>query len=122
MGEEPQSYDLAGRVIGCAMRVHAALGSGFLESVYRNAVAIQLRRSGVSVAAEHPITVRFEGEVVGAFAADLLVDEVLIVELKAVQALAKVHEAQLVNYLTATGINDASSLIPAACSLSGSIV
>jgi GxxExxY protein len=106
IGEEPRTFDRAGLVIGCAMRVHAALGPGFLESVYRNALAIELRGSGFSVEAEHPITVRYQNEVVGAFVADLIVDGDLIIELKAVQLLGKAHEVQLVNYLTATGIDD----------------
>jgi GxxExxY protein len=88
------------------MRVHAALGSGFLESVYRNALAIELRNAGFAVEAEHSVTVRYQNEVVGTFVADLLVNGVLIIELKAVQLLAKAHEVQLVNYLTATGIDD----------------
>ncbi|MDQ6624852.1 MAG: GxxExxY protein [Verrucomicrobiota bacterium] len=88
------------------MRVHAALGHGFLESVYCNALAIELRRAEFSVAMEKPISVSYGGEIVGSFVADLLVNGALIVELKAVQALSKVHEIQLVNYLTATGIND----------------
>lgn len=106
MGEKPQGYDLAGQVIGCAMKVHGALGSGFLESVYRNALAVELRNRGFAVTAEHGISVYYNGETVGTFVADLLVNGVLIVELKAVQALAKVHEVQLVNYLTDTGLDD----------------
>jgi GxxExxY protein len=106
MGEEPRSFDLAGRVIGCAMRVHAALGSGFLESVYRNALAIELRNSGFSVEAEHSVTVYYQDQVVGTFVADLIVVGVLIIEPTAVQLLTKQHEVQLVNYLTATGIDD----------------
>jgi GxxExxY protein len=104
--EGPDSYDLAGKVIGFAMKVHGKLGPGFLESVYQNALADELRRAGLKVEAEKPISVFYEGDVVGAFVADLLVNDALIVETKAIQALAKAHEVQLVNYLVATRINE----------------
>ena len=106
MEEAPEQYDLAGKVIGFAMKVHSTLGSGFLETVYQSALALELRRTGVKVEAEKPISVRYEGELIGAFIADLLVNDVLIVETKAVQMLAKIHEVQLVNYLVATGIDE----------------
>ena len=106
MEEAPEQYDLAGKVIGFAMKVHSTLGSGFLETVYQSALALELRRAGLRVEAEKPVSVRYEGELVGAFIADLLVNDVLIVETKAVQMLAKIHEVQLVNYLVATGIDE----------------
>jgi GxxExxY protein len=106
MKEVPEEYDLAGKVIGLAIKIHSTLGSGFLESVYQSALALELRRAGLKVEAEKPISVRYEGELVGAFVADLLVNEALIVETKAIQLLAKVHEVQLVNYLVATGVNE----------------
>ena len=106
MEETSEQYDLAGKVIGFAMKVHSTLGSGFLETVYQSALALELRRAGLKVEAEKPISVRYEGELVGAFIADLLVNEVLIVETKAVQMLAKIHEVQLVNYLVATEIDE----------------
>ena len=101
--EIPTQYDLCGQVIGAAMTVHSTLGSGFLESVYQNALIWELRKAGIKAEAERPITVKYDGQIVGAFTADLLVNDVLMVELKAVQALAKIHEVQLVNYLLATG-------------------
>jgi GxxExxY protein len=104
--EAPDQYDLAGKVIGFAMKIHSTLGSGFLESVYQNALSLELRRAGLKVDAEKPISVRYEGELVGAFVADLLVNDALIIETKAVQMLAKIHEVQLVNYLVATGIDE----------------
>jgi GxxExxY protein len=104
--DQEGAYDLAGKVIGLAMKVHSTLGAGFLESVYQNALALELRRSEMKVETEKPIDVRYEGELVGAFAADLLINDILIIEIKAIQALAKVHEVQLVNYLVATGINE----------------
>ena len=106
MEEAPEQYDFAGKVIGFAMKVHSTLGSGFLETVYQGALALELRRGGLKVETEKPISVRYEGELVGAFIADLLVNDVLIVETKAVQMLAKIHEVQLVNYLVATGIDE----------------
>ncbi len=104
-GEEA-AYDLCGQIIGLAMKVHSKLGPGFLESVYRNALALELRKAGLKVELEKPISVYYESELVGAFMADILVNETTIVELKAVQMLAKAHEVQLVNYLTSTGLDD----------------
>lgn len=101
-----QKYDLAGQVIGSAMKVHSALGPGFLESVYQNALAYELRDAGYKVELEKDITVKYRGQVVGEFAADMLVNDRLIVENKAILALAKAHEVQLVNYLTATEIDE----------------
>ncbi len=103
---EPKEYDLCGRVIGAAMKVHAALGRGFVESVYQNALIWELRKCGVNAEAERPISVYYDGQLVGAFTADLFVNGSLIVELKSIQALAKAHEVQLVNYLVATGVNE----------------
>ncbi|MBI2928150.1 MAG: GxxExxY protein [Verrucomicrobia bacterium] len=97
-----QQYDLAGKVIGLAMKVHRTLGPGYLESVYRNALAYELTRNGFKVELEKPIQVFYEGVVVGDFKADLLVNDELIVELKAVERLIDAHEVQTVNYLAAT--------------------
>ncbi len=96
--------DLTGTIIGCAMKVHQTLGSGFLESVYQNALVYELRKAGLSVVAEARIQVRYEGIVVGDFVADLFVEGQVLIENKAVQSLVLAHEVQLVNYLTATGI------------------
>ena len=106
MVEATKEYDLCGQVIGAAMKVHSALGPGFLESVYQNALTWELRKSGFRSEAQKPISVHYDGQIVGAFAADLLVNDSAIVEVKAIQALAKPHEVQLVNYLTATGVNE----------------
>ena len=104
--EARESYDLSGQIIGLAMQVHSTLGPGFLESVYQNALIWELRKSGFRSEAQKPISVHYDGQIVGAFAADLLVNDSVIVEVKAIQALAKPHEVQLVNYLTATGVNE----------------
>ena len=92
-------------IIGCAFKVHNALGAGFLEKVYENALCIELTKQGLKAKQQAPIEVYYEGEVVGNYCADLLVEEKIIVELKAVQTMSKAHEVQLVNYLTATGID-----------------
>jgi len=99
-------YDLAGQVIGLAMKVHSTLGPGFLESVYQKALAYELAEAGFKVELEKPITVWYRDQVVGQFFADMLINDVLIIELKAIQTLAKIHEVQLVNYLTATMTED----------------
>jgi GxxExxY protein len=104
--EESKEYDLCGQVIGAAMKVHSTLGPGFLESVYQNALIWELRKAGLKSEAEKPISVHYDGQLVGAFTADLLVNDSLIVELKAIQSLAKAHEVQLVNYLVATRLDE----------------
>ena len=96
-------YDLAGKVIGLAMRVHSTLGAGFLESVYQKALAYELKKAGLKFEAEKPLKVFYDGVLVGEFVADFLVEDELIVELKAVQGLVPAHEVQTVNYLIATG-------------------
>src|SRR5439155_18462217 len=106
MVADSKQYDLCGQIIGAAMKVHSTLGQGFLESVYQNALIWELRKRGFKAEAERPITVRYDGEIVGAFAADLLVNDKVIVELKVALAIAKVHEVQLVNYLVATGLDE----------------
>ena len=79
MGSRRQEYDLAGQVIGLAMKVHSALGPGFLESVYQNAVSYELAEAGYEVEQEKSITVKYCGHTVGEFAADMLVDGLLMV-------------------------------------------
>jgi GxxExxY protein len=106
MEQALKEYDLCGQVFGAAMKAHSALGPGFLQSVYQNALMWELRKLGLKAEAERPITVRYDGQIVGAFTADVLVDDSVIVELKAVQTLAKAHEVQLVNYLVATGLDE----------------
>ena len=103
---DKMNYDLAGQVIGCALKVHSALGPGFLESVYQNALAHELRKAGHTVEMEVRLQVIYDGIVVGAFDADMLVNKAVLIENKAVQALVPAHEVQLVNYLTATGLEE----------------
>ena len=99
-------YDLAGQVIGLAMKVHSKLGPGYLESVYQNALVYELRKAGLLVETEVRLKVKYEEVIVGEFDADMLVNKSLLVENKAILALAIAHEVQLVNYLTTTGIDE----------------
>lgn len=92
-------------VIAAAYQIANTLGSGFLEKVYENALALEIRKRGQPVVQQHPIQVRYEGVVVGEFIADLLVQEEILVELKAVKALDEIHLAQCLNYLKATGLH-----------------
>jgi len=96
-------YDLTGKVIGLAMKIHSALGAGFLESVYHNALAHELKKAGMQFESKKRLDVFYDGVSVGEFAADFPVEDELVVELKAVQNLATAHEVQTVNYLVATG-------------------
>jgi len=98
-----EQEELTGRVIGCAMTVHRKLGPGFLESVYQKALAHELRKAGIGVLCERPLVVMYDGIVVGEFSADMVIEETVLVENKAVRALVPAHEVQLVNYLSATG-------------------
>lgn len=96
--------ELTEAVIGCCYNVHNELGSGFLEKVYQNALAIELREAGIAFEQEHGLNVLYHGLVVGEYVPDFMIDRKIIVELKAVQVLSKPHEVQLVNYLKATGL------------------
>lgn len=96
--------EISEKIIGAAYDVHNTLGSGFLEKVYQNALLIELKLQGLSVEAEKPITVHYRGEVVGNYIADIVVEDKIILEIKAIRSLSEIHEVQLVNYLTATGI------------------
>jgi GxxExxY protein len=99
-------YDLAGRVIGIAMEVHRTLGPGFVESVYENALLVELTASRLAFESQKALKVTYKNQCVGDFVADIIVDKALIIELKSVQSLLPIHEVQLVNYLTATGIEE----------------
>jgi len=96
--------DLTEKIINAAYKVHNVLGFGFLEKVYQNALMIELKRMGLKVSSEMPIKVYYRNEIVGEYIADIIVEDKVILELKAVKDLAEIHEVQLVNYLKATGI------------------
>ena len=87
------------RIIGCAYNVFRTLGFGFLESIYQKALLIELEKAGLKAEAEKSLKVYYNGQVVGDFSIDILVEDEIIMELKSVESLAKVHEVQLVNYL-----------------------
>ena len=96
--------DLSYRIIGLAIEVHNKLGYGFLEKVYENALMILFRREGINAKQQAPITVYFEGKVVGEYFADILVEDKIILELKSLEKITDVHKAQALNYLKATGL------------------
>ncbi len=91
--------ELTGKIIECAYKVHNNLGFGFLESVYKKAMALELRKQNMAVKEEQPLKVYYEKAVVGEFFVDLFVENEIIVELKSVENLSKAHDVQLVNYL-----------------------
>ena len=92
-------------IIGSAYAVGNTLGAGFLEKVYENALAYELKQNGLKVEQQVPMKVKYKGIVVGEYITDLLVEETVIVELKAVKEFDNVHKAQCMNYLRATGLN-----------------
>ena len=91
------------KIIQCAFQVSNTLGIGFLERVYENSIALELRALGLSVKQQAPILVNYKENVVGEYSADLLVENSVLVELKAVKNLDDIHLAQCLNYLKATG-------------------
>jgi GxxExxY protein len=95
--------DITEAVIGAAFEVHGALGYGFLEAVYRNAMAVELRRRGLNPLVESRMEVRYKDEVVGTYVADMVVNDTVIVEFKVAEDYRKADEAQLINELVATG-------------------
>ena len=100
-----QHAELTSAIIKAAMRVHSVLGPGFLETVYQRALTLELEIAGLQVEPKRRLTVHYDGVVVGHFIADVLVEDKVLLECKAVLSLVPAHEAQLVNYLTATGID-----------------
>jgi GxxExxY protein len=93
-------------VLDCANNGRKALGPGFLEKVYENALAIELQEAGLEFVQQFPISISYRENIIGEYVADMLIENKLILELKAVKDITPAHEAQLVNYLTATGIDD----------------
>jgi GxxExxY protein len=95
---------LTQEVIRCVLQVYHTLGPGFLESVYRRALLVEMRRSRLTVAAERRVFIYYAGEEVGMHRLDLIVEERLVLELKAVESLHRAHYAQIRSYLRASGI------------------
>ncbi len=96
--------EITGAILAAVFEVAQELGHGFLESVYEKALALAIREKGLRVAVQYPVAVRFRGEDVGQFFADLLVEDCVVVELKATKSLLPEHQAQVINYLRATGL------------------
>jgi len=96
--------DITYAINGAVFEVNKVLGPGFLEKVYENALLIELKRRGITAESQVPIKVFYKENVVGEYIADILVEGKVIVELKTVETIDKIHEAQLLNYLKATGI------------------
>ena len=102
---DPALENLTGAIIGAAFDVSSMLGHGFLEAVYHNALAYELAQRGMAVETKAPLEVRYKGQTVGAYQADLLVERSVVVELKAIDGLGKSHISQVLNYLRATNLN-----------------
>jgi GxxExxY protein len=100
----PELEELTEKIIGCAMEVHRTLGPGLLESVYRDCLVIEMRRRGFRVKTEQCLSFEYKGERIGgALKLDLLVNDCVVVELKAVEALRPIHSAQVITYLKISG-------------------
>lgn len=94
--------DITGKIIGASYDVMNTLGSGFLEKVYENALKVELELRGLSVESQKKLEVQYKKHIVGEYYADLFVENEVVVELKSTKNLMEIHEAQLLNYLTAT--------------------
>ena len=103
MEQELKHADLTGAIRDCAYHVYRELGGGFLEKVYENALAVELEQRGIRFEQQKPVTVSYRNRIVGEYVADMLIDNKVIVELKAVRDIEDIHFAQLFNYLKATG-------------------
>lgn len=106
-GKALGNTDLTDRLIRAAIRVHTDLGPGFLESLYEEALALELRHFGIQFERQKPVPIFYRGQPIGEHRVDLLVERTLLVELKATAALEKVHFAILRSYLKALGLSDA---------------
>jgi len=95
--------DITYAINGAVFEVNRVLGPGFLEKVYENALLVELKKRGLKAESQVPINVTYKGSSVGEYIADLLIEDKIIIELKTVENLDKMHEAQLLNYLKATG-------------------
>lgn len=102
--EEYLHQELTSKIISCFYKVYNTLGFGFLEKVYENALLIELTNNGISAERQKPINVHYEDKIVGEYFADLIINNKVILELKAAECLIEEHELQLINYLKATDI------------------
>ena len=99
------SETVSQRVIRCAFDVSNTLGAGFLEKVYENALCVELENNGLKFQSQKPIVVNYKGFQVGEYIADIVVEDKLLVELKALATLCSTHDAQVMNYLKATNLS-----------------
>ena len=97
--------DITYAINGAVFEVNNTLGPGFLEKVYENALLVELKKSGLKAESQVPIIVKYKIETVGEYFADIIVEDRVIVEIKTVEKLDKIHEAQVLNYLKATDLN-----------------
>ena len=95
--------DITYKIRAAIFEVNRVLGYGFLEKIYENALLIELKKRGLNAKGQVPINVEYKGEIVGEYFADIVVEDKVVLELKAIESLQKIHEAQLLNYLKATG-------------------
>jgi GxxExxY protein len=96
---------ITGKIIGCAIEVSKVMGCGFLEKVYENALIHEMQRKGLHLVQQAPITVYYDDVAVGEYVADIVVEGKILLEIKAVQKLDEVHQAQCLNYLNATRLH-----------------
>jgi GxxExxY protein len=101
---ELRNQDLSGKIIKAFYKVYNDLGYGFLEKVYENALFLELKSMGFTCSKQHPIKVYYAGQSVGEYFADIIVNDLIIIEIKAAEGIAEEHEHQLINYLKATSI------------------
>ncbi len=97
--------NLSRQVIGCAIEVSNTLGAGFFEKVYEKALCVEFEKSGMCFQCQRPVVVMYKGSLVGEYITDIIVEERLLLELKAISTLNSEHEAQLMNYLKSTGLS-----------------
>ena len=97
--------ELSQRVIGCAFEVSNTLGTGFFEKVYEKALCVEFEKTGLGFVCQQPVSVKYKGILVGEYIADIIVEDSLLLELKAVSVMPAVYQAQLINYLKATGLS-----------------
>jgi len=95
--------DLIYKIVGKAMKIHNDLGNGFLEKVYENAMVLLLKKENIFVESQKAVKVIYQGEIIGDYIADLVIEKKIIVELKTVEKISNIHKAQLLNYLKVTG-------------------
>ena len=97
--------ELSYQIVGLAIQVRQELGFGFLEKVYENALMVLFEENRIKVQQQAPIKIHFHGRIIGDYIADILVEDQIILELKAQEKITNVHKAQTINYLKATGLH-----------------